>query len=67
MERIDIRHGDCRAIMPTLEPVDAIVSDSPYYRDGFRSILIEAEEAYIVDINRRLGAASGADTPLFAE
>jgi hypothetical protein len=35
--------------------------------EGFDVTLIERELEYIADINRRLGRASGADTPLFAE
>jgi len=34
---IAIYHGDCRDILPTLEPVDAVVTDPPYgikYRSG---------------------------------
>lgn len=33
---------------------------------GFDAILIEREAEYIADIHKRLGRASGADTPLFA-
>lgn len=36
-------------------------------REGFNAVLIEREAEYIADIHRRLGRASGADTPLFAE
>lgn len=35
--------------------------------EGFDVTLIEREAEYVADINRRLGRASGADTPLFAE
>ena len=33
--------------------------------EGFHAVLIELEAEYAADINRRLGALSGADTPLF--
>lgn len=35
--------------------------------EGFQAIGIEREAEYVADIHRRLGRASGADTPLFAE
>lgn len=35
--------------------------------EGFDVTLIERELEYVNDINRRLGRASGADTPLFSE
>jgi site-specific DNA-methyltransferase (adenine-specific) len=33
--------------------------------EGFRATLIEREAAYIADINRRVGRATGDDLPLF--
>ena len=32
---ITIYHGDCREILPTLEPVDLVLTDPPY---GLKSI-----------------------------
>ena len=34
--------------------------------EGFNAILVEKEAEYIADIHKRLGRASGDDTPLFA-
>ena len=28
--QITIYHGDCREILPTLEPVDLVLTDPPY-------------------------------------
>ena len=30
---ITIYHGDCREILPTLEKVDLVLTDQPYYGD----------------------------------
>ena len=35
--------------------------------EGFNAVLIEREAEYVADIQRRLGRASGDDTPLFAQ
>jgi site-specific DNA-methyltransferase (adenine-specific) len=35
--------------------------------EGFQSVLIEQDAGYCDDIRRRLGGASGTDTPLFAQ
>ena len=31
---VTIYHGDCREIVPTLGPVDAVVTDPPYSSGG---------------------------------
>ena len=33
-DAVTIIHGDCREIMPTLEPVDLVLPDPPYGVDG---------------------------------
>jgi hypothetical protein len=35
--------------------------------EGFSAVLIEREAEHVADIRRRLGRASGADTPLLSE
>jgi DNA modification methylase len=35
--------------------------------EGFSAVLVEREAEYVADIRRRLGRASGADTPLLSE
>jgi site-specific DNA-methyltransferase (adenine-specific) len=46
-EGITIYHGDCREVLPTLGPVDAVVSDPPYgidYRGGGAGNLIHSKK-----------------------
>ena len=54
---ITIYHADCRDVLPSLEPVDLVMTDPPYgilrQTRGKRAVGIEREERYCeIAVNR---------------
>jgi site-specific DNA-methyltransferase (adenine-specific) len=65
---IQIYLGDCREVLPSLEPVDAVLADPPYGIDWGRATWSDKPEDYAVmlrEVLPQLEAAVKPSSPLF--